>query len=73
MKTNGIRNPVIGGYKAKEVKSAVIAAQMERDPWFADNMGALLRSYHMGLVNSVVCKNVSERLNRIAFHHATSH
>ena len=68
--TRQFYNPVFTGLKAWQVKRQLqdeqVADRMERDPWYAFNLGRLTLNYRLGLVNDVIHRNVAAHLRQVA-------
>ena len=60
-------NPVFQPVQVQDVKDAIVASRMERDPWYQWNiMGRLLRSVQLGQVTESIYRNVAAHLNAVA-------
>jgi hypothetical protein len=67
---HNLRNQILDGRAARQLKQDMVEKQVENDPWYQYNMGGLLRNLRLGKVAAHVFKNVQDRLYRIAHHRA---
>ncbi len=67
---HNLRNQVIDGRAARQLKHDLVEQRVENDPWYKYNVSRLLASYRANRVLPHIFKNVSERLYRIAHHRA---
>ena len=67
---HNLRNQVIDGRAARQLKADIVEQRVENDPWYQYNMAGLMRNFRRGVMVSHTFKNVQERLFRIAHHRA---
>ena len=67
---HNLRNQVIDGRAARQLKADIVEQRVENDPWYQYNVSRLVAAYRAGKVVQHIFKNVAERLYRIAHHHA---